>query len=160
MSPARRLYDVSRKRTKPEQTLRRGVDAGYDSGLRLGLLLMLSVLLVGCAAAATTQGHTSRNSQPTLILSAHRGGPGTRVRAKGVNCPPLVGQCDELTWHDRYQVSHRSSGYRKVHPLHRVGKTVTATFKVLRSDRPGKGVLDLFCGGSGGNAVRYFVVTR
>jgi hypothetical protein len=121
---------------------------------------MLSVLLVGCTAATARREYTYRNSEPTLILSAHRGGPGARVRVKGVNCPPLVGERDQLSWHDRYQVSHRFSGYRKVHPLRRVGKTVTATFRVIRSDHRGRGVLDLFCGGNGGNAVRYFVVTR
>jgi hypothetical protein len=83
-----------------------------------------------------------------------------RVRVKGINCPRLLGQRDGLTWHDSYQASHRDSGYRRVHPLRRVGRTVTATFRVLRSDHRGMGVLDLFCGGSGGNAVGYFVVTR
>jgi hypothetical protein len=102
----------------------------------------------------------SQEGRPTLILSIHRGGPGTLVRLKGINCPPLLGQRDELTWHISYQVAHRFAGYRRVHPLRRVGSKVTATFRVLRSDHRGKGVLDLFCGGSGGNAVGYFVVTR
>jgi hypothetical protein len=47
-----------------------------------------------------------------------------------------------------------------VHPLRSVGKTVTATFRVLGSDHRGRGLLDFFCGGNGGNAVRYFVATR
>ena len=136
-----------------------GVAPRYDSAVRRGLLLMPFVLLVGCTATATRQ-YTYRNSEPTLILSVHRGGPGTRVRVKGVNCPPLVGERDQLSWHDSYQLSHRFSGNRKVQPLHRVGKTVTATFRVLHSDHRGKGLLDLFCGGNGGNAVQYFVVTR
>ena len=110
---------------------------------------------------AATQRQTTRDTvpRPGLYLSVRRGGLGTKVSVKGIHCAPLPGQRDELSWHDSYELSHRDSGYRKVRPLRRVGSTLTATFSVLATDHRGKGLLDLFCGGSRGNAVAYFLVT-
>jgi len=125
----------------------------------LALATLSFVGLVGVPSAAGT----SVRLKPVLFVSVNRGGPGTHVHVKGVNCAPLgEGQRDELTWHDSYQVAHRDSGYRKVRDLHRKHYTVTALFTVSARDPSGWGVLDLFCGDlpSAGNAIARFLVTR
>ncbi len=59
-----------------------------------------------------------------LILSAHRGLAGTRVRVVAKNCPHPLGQPDEFTWHDRYQLVHKNSAnppYWRIRTLKRIG---------------------------------------
>jgi len=128
-------------------------------------LVCAAAILVGCSssrgATTSTASSTSAPTGPRLILSRYHAAPGQNVRVKGENCPRPYKQADELTWHDSYQLAHRNvrPAYRLVQPLHRAGEAVTAVFVVRRTDHPGRGLLDLFCGGKG-QATAYLTVTR
>jgi hypothetical protein len=98
---------------------------------------------------------------PTLTLSRTSGGPGTPVHLVGTHCPKPLGEPDTLAWHDHVAwMQPQGAHWRRV-PLTRVSPTtVRAVFVVRRSDHRGVGLLDLLCGGSGGNATATFTVTR
>ena len=80
------------------------------------------------------------------------------VRATG--CGALVGQPDEMTWHNHRQLTHPRAGhYVSVFALRRQGTTITTSFRVPAHSPPGKALLDVYCGtASSGNAVAYLNV--
>jgi hypothetical protein len=104
--------------------------------------------------------------KPTLALSTSSGSIGTRVRVTGRNCTQPSGQGDTLAWHDHYGLLHDLEHkppldqWRRITVRRASATTVHALYVVLRSDHPGQGLLDLFCGGSTGNATATFTVTR
>jgi hypothetical protein len=121
---------------------------------------MLGLSLVGASAAAVPV------PKPTLALSTRSGSIGTRVLVTGRNCTKPSRQSDTLAWHDHYGLLHdldhkRPLGVWRRIPVTRASATMLhALFVVLRSDHRGQGELDLFCGGSTGNATATFTVTR
>jgi hypothetical protein len=127
---------------------------------------MLALTLVVAAFPAAELTHAQvEGRRPVLNLSSHRGTPGTRVKVVALHCRHPTGEPDQLAWHDSYHwaldLAHHSAtpSYRRI-PVTRVSPTkVVATFVVSPSDRLGRGVLVMFCAGSG-NATGLFTVTR
>lgn len=97
---------------------------------------------------------------PNLSLSARVARPGQLISMKATGCAPLLGQRDEMTWHNRNQLSRRhASKFVSQFQLHRSGNVVTAQFRVPEGTPRGRGLLDMFCGyASGGNAVASVIV--
>ena len=125
------------------------------------IIAVIGVGIVACGSASHAPRTASGSRAPRLILSAHRGRPGSRIDVTGVNCPPLLGQRDEMIWHDSYELKHPAmEKFRRVEPLHRTGDTVSAVLKIQRSDTPGRGFLELLCGGNRANAIAYIKVQR
>jgi len=116
----------------------------------------------GASAAKHPRTAPASILEPRLILSSKSGRAGDVIRVRGVQCLPLSHQPDALSWHDSYQLAHPlvRPAFRRVEPLHRSGNTVRARFRILRRDHPGRGLLDLLCGGQHGNALAWVVVTR
>jgi hypothetical protein len=118
-------------------------------------------------ASSSVTGCT--RGRPRLLLSRTSGPPGTVVSVTGCNCPHPYAQADTLAWHNARslrEIGKRPpvSVWRRI-PLVRASRTTAKTGFVVRdSDPPGKGLLDMFCGGSRkgpgpGNAIGYFTVT-
>jgi hypothetical protein len=102
------------------------------------------------ATTKTVAGH------PTLRLRPERATRGTLIHIVGRNCAKPQGQPDELTWHDSASIAAGQAGkFVRVRPLHRTGKTVTASYRLGAHVALGLGLFDLFCGGSNGNAIAY-----
>lgn len=118
-------------------------------------------IVVGTVAASGASGAKER---PTLSLSRASGGPGTRVLIVGRGCTKPYAQRDTLAWHDHFYWRHDIEkrpplGIWRSIPVFRTSRTtVRAMFVVRRSDHPGRGLLDLLCGGTG-NAIATFDVT-
>ena len=119
-----------------------------------------------CCLSLAVSAAAAPGTKPELTLSTRSGSIGTRVRVTGRNCTKPSGQSDTLAWHDQYGLRHDREHkppldrWRRI-PVSRTSPTtVRALFVVLRSDHHGQGLLDLFCGGSGGNATATFTVTR
>jgi hypothetical protein len=137
--------------------------------LRRGLVAVSVVIVAsvsGCGSGthrpSTAMGATSRTSRsakPKLVLTAHQGRPGTVIGVEGFHCPHPVGQPDQLSWFNK-DANAAVGRYRRVKPLHRRGDTVRARFKILQTDPPGRGLLDLLCGGGRGNAIGHVTVER
>ncbi len=123
------------------------------------LLLGLLAVPLASPAAGTITGH------PALNLSRSSGPAGTRVVVVGRNCTKPFAQADTLAWHDAYYWLHDQEKtqplgvWRSIAVVRASATTVRAVFIVRRTDHPGRGILDLFCG-SGGNATAAFRVTR
>lgn len=123
------------------------------------LLGLLIVVLAMPAAASATVG------RPGLTLSHSSGAAGTHVVVVGRNCTKPVAQADTLAWHDAYYWLHDKEKkppmgvWRSIPVVRTSATTVRAVFVVRRTDHPGRGLLDLFCG-SGGNATATFLVMR
>jgi hypothetical protein len=95
---------------------------------------------------------------PSIELSSSSGPPGTSVRIEVQDCQPLLGQPDEITWHDQAHLQGELA-YKDVSGVRRSGDTLIAVFVPSSTDAVGVGVLDALCGGQGGNATASFTVT-
>jgi hypothetical protein len=130
------------------------------------VIVAVMAVATACASShhAPTSGGTTtfRPHKPRLILSAHRGRPGAVIQVEGVNCPPLEGQRDELSWINS-RANQALGQHLRVEPLHRTGDSLRATFKIPPRTPPGRGLLVLLCGGANGgngNALGYVTVER
>jgi hypothetical protein len=129
------------------------------------MVMKLGVFCVAALAAGISSA-SAKPAEPMLQLSRTSGPASTRVLVVGRNCRKPFAQADTLAWHDHYywlrDIEKRPPmGVWRSIPVTRTSPTtVRAVFVVRRSDHPGRGLLDLFCGGSGGNATATFDVTR
>ncbi len=115
----------------------------------------------GTAAFALSPACT-RSRLPRLVLSRASGPAGTVVSVTGCGCPNTEGQADQVSWfNNRAERSPVTGGpYRRIQVTRISHSSADATFVVKRWDPLGRGVLDMWCGGLVGNAVRHFTVTR
>ena len=119
--------------------------------------LALTLTVVSVSASSTRR--------PALILSTHSGSAGTRVTVVGRNCSKPFAQRDTLAWHDHYyelhDIEHKPPMgiWRRILVRRTSPTSVRALFVIRRTDHLGRGLLDLFCNGSG-NATAAFTVTR
>jgi len=127
---------------------------------------MLRTATCGVLAFAVGTGVAiAATGRPTLILSRTSGEAGVRILITGRDCTKPLGQSDTLAWHDHYYWTHdirkrAPMGVWRSIPVVRTSRTtVRAVFVVRGSDHPGRGLLDLFCGGIG-NAKATFNVTH
>jgi hypothetical protein len=136
----------------------------------IGVALVCTLVCTSCGSMKThnlvgqnpSQPLAMAKAAPSLQLSRSQAKPGTVIHLTGINCPPLRGQGDELSWHDRVHLSSRGqdSRFYAVQPLTRVGETVTGRYTVRASDHLGRGLFDLLCGGVHGNATAFLTIRR
>lgn len=128
-------------------------------GLRAALGLALALIAVAASSAA-------RTSRASLTLSKTSGGVGTHVVVLARACTKPFKQQDTLAWHDHYYWLHDAEKrpplgvWRRIPVTRTSPTTVRAVFIVRRSDHSGRGLLDLFCGVTTGNATATFTVTH
>lgn len=119
----------------------------------------------GVASAAASKSPCAGRHVARLLLSKTSGPVGVRVRVSVCNCRHPVGQADRLAWQDHYYRirtirKERPYDVWRLVPVVRTSRTTArAVFVVRSSDRTGRGILEMWCGGNS-NAVAYFTVAR